>query len=662
MDRPTLLYPLILLLGLMLSGTALHAQRLDERSIAEGRQILETRLEALLADMLIDNTSAELALEQYDDLARAPRDLNSITLDELLTFPLINEYLAQQLMLYRTNHHGRFTSLYDLKMIPGWTDEVTSIYMPLLYLDPQSLPATPRLSTLLERGRWHADLLFTRPIDPDRLRSTYIGSPESLDLRWRWTSMSKLSAMIAMQKDSYEPWHHGAHRGFDSYSGHLSTRRLGIIRQAVLGDYRIHWGEGLLIRQGYSPRTLLGSLGRTTEGIRPVAGSTESDFSRGIALSFDLGRWELSAFGSWRTMDGRIDTATHLIYALDDTGLRRTERDWSRRGAVPSQLLGTQLAFTHRRLRLALSALGGRWGGYQLRHATGASTISDLDSLGTYGGLSLSYGYQSRRGNAFASGEVARSYQGAWAVLQRLGLRSDDLGEWQLALRYIDPTYWNYHAQSYTHYRRAGNEIGLSMATILPSLIRRLTISAEGDLYHSIQPRGSLARGEGFRLRSTLAYSIGLEHTLRLSASITRRTDQAQSHRYTLGYDARLGTFSLSPQISLSHSLDLKRQDASRLSYALGLRGSYAPCEWLRLRSSLYYYSVDQWDDRLYLPEIRLSRQWVSTFAYGQGLRLSATLDARLSRSLSLGLYAMHHWRRAPHASRSHLALQLSVR
>lgn len=633
-----LLWFMLFLLGVEIG----QAQRVDEQAQMRGRALLEQRVESLVGQGLVTPDVADRLVDQYDQLCLAPMDINVVQLEDLMTLPLMNEYLAYQFIRYRTEHAGRITSLYDLKRIEGWDDDILALYFPLLYCDSEMSVDMPSLTHLIDRGRWRADMVGSFPVGAPK-REDYIGSPESLSLRWHWHAQGRLSAMLAAHKDSYEPWQWHTHRGFDSYSGHVALQRTGVVRRLVLGDYRVHWAEGLLIRQGLWRRSLLGEFGRVAQGIRPVTLPTETDFGRGAAVELRLGRWSLSAIGSRRWLDGRVDSVNQLVTALSETGLRRTERDWMRRHTVPFGYLGAQIAYTHRRLSLSLSTLTGQWGGYRLRHATGASSIEALDSMGRYHLISLGYHYQGRRGNAFVSGEIARSQLGGWATVQRFGWQAEALGLCQVALRYIDDRYWSYLGRSHTHALRPSNELGLTLAVSLPSVVPRVDLGGEVELYRAPRAESRSAERSGFRMNALAIYRLSEGQRFTLTSSLVRLPRAGQRQRYRLSYEAVGRRGSCTGEVSLSHAWGVRSKPSEPLSYAIGLRGGYAPATWLHLRASVHYHHVTDWLNRLYLAEARLSHLWRSTFAYGHGLRSRLVLSARLSQRLTLGLSAMYH-------------------
>lgn len=635
-----------------------QAQRIiDNRLIDQGRSRLELRLASLLADGLIDETTATLWQECYEELLASPLEINRAGVQDLLGVPLLSEYQAYQLVRYRTDR-GRIASLYDLKAIEGWDDEAIVLFLPVLYCADEADTQPPSLTSVLERGQSQLDWLVQRPWRSERETARYIGSAESVMLGWQWRSSGHASAFVGAEKDSYEPWRRGGHRGADSYAGHVALYDVGVVRRLVLGDYRLGWGEGLVVRQGYRAGSLASPIAYSRAYVRPAFGTAEADKYRGLATELALGRWSCAFALSLRYVDGRVDETTKTITSLSEGGLHRTETEWARRHSVGLRSYGGRIGYEAGRLAVAIQWLRYDWGGYRLRTAPGATGAAALSGIEHHSNASLSYHYVNSRGNASIAGEVARSSLGAWAWVQRLGLESDRYGRWHLAVRYIAPDYWAYYGQSYTHYRRPHNEMGLSLGGEW-SLWPRLSARAEADLYRSPTPRRGHAVGQGYRLRGEAMYEASGSSRLSLSWTHRRGIGQAEVGRLGLRYHYAHERIELIPTIGISR---VWQQGQATSGYALGLRLHYRPTTWLRVRSSCAYYHTPSWEGRIYLSEPRLSRQYTSTFLYGRGYRLALAIDGQLSRSLSLGLQLVHHHRRAPHDSYSLGALQLSWR
>lgn len=659
-----LLTLLALALGLPIEARAQSNKASTNYHQELGRAYLERLLSQNIEDGLITEEGMRTMLERYDACISAPLDANEISLDELLALPLMTEYKAYQFVRFRTTQGGRFTSLSQLKSISGWEREDVDLYYPMLTL---ALPREHKLKLrdYWERGHSQVDMIAVCPMKSSRAEG-YLGDPLALGVRWRWRSAERISIMLGAERDSYEPWRHEGHWGFDSYTGHIALMGKGILSKLVLGDYRVRWGEGLLLGQGWRTNSPLMIGQAPSSGITPISGTSEANKSRGIAGELKFGRWRLSTVVSYRLIDGYVRAKTMLATGLSDVGLHRTEREWYGRYNIAERYAGAQLAYRPMsRLEVALSALAHDWDGTHLANAPGASGVERLSPMESHSHLSLSYRYGGYRGRWSLSGEVARSSAKDWAGVQRISYRHGRYGRATLGMRYIGQNYWSYYGHSYTHYLRPHNEIGVSLGLEIPDLLPRLTITIEGDYYRSLSPRWRQSEtSHGHWIRSQLRYRLGAVGTrdyLSLQGYYRAEHSGKRLWRYNLAYAGAWGVLSIMPKLSLVWHTSPKEK--SSLGYSVGMRLDYTPpSSPLRLRASGAYYHVLDWDDRLYLSEAKLYQWYNTTFLYGRGYRLSAVAEGRLLARLSLGLQIVYHSRRAPHCSQIYTALQVRYR
>lgn len=622
------------------------------------RVLLNERIEALQADGLIDQVAISNLLEAYEARLRKPLVLSTATLEELLTLPLLTEYQAYQLIQFRLEHRTEPMDLTILKRLKGWSDEDVILYAPL-FTTATPQPSPGRLSAYLRDGRGQLSLLATYPWLEDETRRAYVGPAEALSLRYHWQSRSQVSFALGADKDSYEPWHYGRRWGFDSYHGHWAWRGKGMIRTVVLGQFRSSWAEGLLLNQGMRPRSLAVSWVGSRQGFRPSTGVSEMGVSQGVGIELQLSRClSLSLLGSYRRIDGRVDSETRVITALSDVGLHRTTAELARRHTVRERYAGVRLAFRlGRRLELALQGLHCDWGGDILRGALGAAYNPRLSHLNKHAGFSASYAYTSARGDWALAGELATNPSGAWAMLHRW--RGELPGvSCMAAIRHLSPDYWAYLGQSLTHYRYPARETGLALVLIPDLPIRYLSIMLEGDLYQ--RKRGDVAQPDNYGgiLRLSASYRLSDDWSAQLQSSY--RWSEVQ-HGKRLSYQLRRqrGGLTLTAQLQATQA---NPADPGDWGWALGLRASYALKPAWRLFAAAAYFDSENWNNRLYFSEPRLSLQYRSTVLYGRGVYLSAGGSCALSEHLQLGLRCVQSLQLGPRPRSTDLSLQLIYR
>lgn len=643
-------YITLLLLPLLLSP--LRAQSLETEQI---KALALESLEQLLAEGLISPEQSQAQLELLEHWLAEPLDLNTASSEELRQFALLSEYQIYHLIKARTDRGGFFGSIYDLKLVQGWDERLLRRLMPFVRVVPRAKPR-PRL---LEGGASSAALTSSWSNRP--LREA-LGGPLATSIRWQYHTRGGLSAFFAAEQDQGEPWSYEGYKGFDAYSGHLSITRLGSLRQIVLGDYRAAWGLGLILSQGY----MLSSLGRPLRprpgrGLTPVSGTAEGNKLRGLALEWEEGSWQLSAFLSKRWLDGRIDEQG-VIYGLSESGLHRSPAEWRRRAQIPMSAWGLRLGYSTTQLWLALQHLSYRWAGYRLATAQGARGIEQLSHLSGHGNSSLSYLWLSGSGATQLSGELARSALGSWAVVQQLWHRFEGVGDLALELRYFSPLYWAYYSAGVGMRPRPRDEEGVRLSLERVELSRGLELGAAVDLYRAVgrasEPKQSRAHLLSLDLlyhpQPSLALTLFIRHHQRPEGTKRQRIRLAatfSSSEATL----RLGTTLL----NIGHRT--KRQSNQR-AWAFDARLSGQIDSGTHWWISGLYFDAPLWQTRLYSYEPRTSFDYTPHFVWGKGWRLTLGVKWRIANRLGLEAKIAHLERGRLSAREQQLWLVLRLR
>lgn len=247
------------------------------------------RLEEISDNEIV--ASEELIEElQEQDISSKP-NLNALSYETAVKVLHLSDYQYYQLQLYIENY-GQLVSVYELSAIDGFTRS-----------DMEYILSKAIAIPLSEKGNFFKDFftksrvsLFTRygqvlekQAGYDTSRSNhYEGSPGHACFRINFETQDRLFIKIAGEKDAGECFFRNKQKyGFDLYSGSLSVKRMGIVTSAVLGDYRLNFGQGLVLGSSLLSGKGGGvnSIRRFSSGIRAVALTNESDALRGGAVT-----------------------------------------------------------------------------------------------------------------------------------------------------------------------------------------------------------------------------------------------------------------------------------------------------------------------------------------------------------------------------------------
>ena len=126
-------------------------------------------------------------------------------------------------------------------------------------------------------------------------------------LRYDFHLGEYVKAGLLASQDAGEPFFSNRNKaGYDFYSFYLLVRKMGRIKAAAVGRYRLRFGMGLVINNdyGFGKQASLATLGRTTGHVRAHSSRSEGNYLQGAAATINVTKGvDLSAFASYRDVD-----------------------------------------------------------------------------------------------------------------------------------------------------------------------------------------------------------------------------------------------------------------------------------------------------------------------------------------------------------------------
>lgn len=250
--------------------------------------IIENNLEETLDD---ENISADDLLEELEALGTSKPNLNKLDYEVAIRLLKLSDYQYYQLQLYLENY-GTLSSIYELDGMDGFGQKERERLEQLVVVAPAP-EGSSFFKDFFKKGKSKLlvryQQILERQAGYDTSRAThYDGSPIRAMFRYTFETQNRFSLKISGEKDPGEQFFRGKQRyGFDFYSGSASIKDFGIIKRAVIGDYRLNFGQGLVLGS-----SLLSGKGGSVEsvrrfgtGIRAIAPTSEGDFLRGTAIT-----------------------------------------------------------------------------------------------------------------------------------------------------------------------------------------------------------------------------------------------------------------------------------------------------------------------------------------------------------------------------------------
>lgn len=472
-------------------------------------------------------------LEEVADVERykeSKLNLNALNAEEAYTILQFTDYQYYQLLRY-IDRYGELITVYELAAVEGFSREDVERVWPWVEVRPRK-SGKRRFVHFFQQSKQMLLLRYGQVVEPQAgyeqgRASGYLGSPVHLTCKYSFQSGEHFAMALACEKDAGEQFFRGYQKqGFDHYAFYLNLKDVGVCRNVVLGNYKLHFGQGLIF--GTALMSGRGGSARQVRQfptlLRAAAPMSESNAFTGAAAVLGNSRYVATLFYGQRRYDGTLtrDADGNGIYegSFSYNGYHRTQHENEQRGRLQSHTYGANFTMRSRLFT---------WG----------ATFAATDFSATVEPSSAAYRKYAAAGkhlyNAGANyqwilyksilfGECAVSSTKGCALLQGLYLPLDPRVNVVVLWRYYDKRYAALQAAAFGTQTRANNEMGAYLATDI-LLGRNITLYLNADLY----------RFPWLKYKVD-APSLGFDFTAKCQFGLPRRSQLSIRYRYRSRY------------------------------------------------------------------------------------------------------------------------------
>lgn len=390
-------------------------------------------VEKIATDEEMTNGDWENLLDDLVELHEHPYNINTVTKEELEELPFLDSEKIEDLLAY-VYRYGPVRNLGELILIKSLSFEDRQYLSLFLYVgDIKKSYEQIKLKSLLKDSRNELISTLKVPLyqrdgyksysEEELLKNpnkVYLGNALYHSIRYQYQYKNRLFCGFTLEKDPGEPFGSYGNWSYDSYSFHILLKNCGKLNALALGDYRIGFGEGLIVNTDFNlgKVALLSTMNRKRQ-IRKFSSTSESGFFRGVAAAFQMGNTELSFFYSYLPQDATLKK-DGSISSLKTDGLHRTLLEISKKHNIVTQSVGGDITWHNKYLSTGLTGL------YQ-HYNSPFSTGDDLYRRYYPSGqnfFNIGLHYQLRLYKFVFSGETAygQNHNG-WATLNRIAYR-----------------------------------------------------------------------------------------------------------------------------------------------------------------------------------------------------------------------------------------------
>lgn len=394
-------------------------------------------------------------------LKKHPVNLNAASQEELGELGLTHIQLLsffQHIKLY-----GSLISIYELQVIPHWDETTIRNIRPFVFVGEQHA-FRERLKEAFKK-REHLFLLRTSQImEKSRGYSgdsnAYQGSRQKILLRYRYNASDRLQLGFTAKKDPGEPlFTKDRKKGFDFYSFHFFTRKNGMLHSLAIGDYSIQLGQGLI--QWQATAFLNGSLSikKQAAPIKPYVAAGEFHFHRGVAVTLQRRKWQLTGFFSSRKLNASLNEngEGYVISSIYSSGLNRTAAELARRKNLPYLSFGNSLRYTFVNGHVAFNVVHHKFA-FPFEHKNEPYTFIANKSPEILNG---SIDFSVTRRNLHYFGEWACDKWQHPAILNGILVALDEKADLVLLQRSFHKRYRSFFSDAFGMQSASSNETGL---------------------------------------------------------------------------------------------------------------------------------------------------------------------------------------------------------
>ncbi|MES2285051.1 MAG: helix-hairpin-helix domain-containing protein [Bacteroidota bacterium] len=609
-----------------------------------------------------------------------PINLNNTNKEELQQLTFLNDIQINYLLRH-IDKNGKLITIYELQSINGFDLQTIKKILPYVRVTDNFSTAHFGIEEMFQNGQNVVQIRFAQTlekqtgfsaIDSAALykspNSRYIGSPQRLYARYRFTYGTNVSWGITAEKDQGEllfknkqkfkyDWYERSlngnqGNGFDFYSAHLFLKNIRFVKALAIGDYQATFGQGLTCWSGlaFGKSADIMSGKKSAAGIRPYTSVDENRFLRGTAATVGFKKLEATAFYSRKKIDANVSDTLEsgeiaAISSLQETGYHSSASELADKHTITQTIYGGNFAYKGRRLSLGVTAVN-----YSLdkKFNRALSYYNQFEFSSTQNfNIGFDYNYIFRNFNFF--GEEARSQNGGMAFLNGIIISLDPRLSFTLLHRNYQRNYQNLLSNGFAESTVAANEKGTYIG-IAAKPNNAITLTAYYDRFEFPWMRyqaNAPSYGNDYVAQLNYTPSKKVDMYFRIRDRDKQKNTSATeaiidylvplnqtNYRFNISYSI-MPSVKLKNRVELiDYKLDNNKTQKGYLAYQDVTYNKIGTPLSVTLRYSLF--QTDSYDSRIYAYESDMPGAYSILSNYYRGSRFYIMLDYNITRRIEI--------------------------
>jgi hypothetical protein len=614
-------------------------------------------LEELAASEETGTGSQEQLFDELSYLSDHPFNLHSVTRKDLERLPFLTDIQIENL-LYYIYKYSPLVDIYELKNVEDLDIQTITYLLPFVYIGGTVQVSDFQWKNLFRHGKQEVMLRsdYTlqekagyRKATPEEIAAKpnkyYLGEPYYLSLRYGF-HYKDVQWGFAGEKDAGEAFWNQHHKGFDHYAFNFNLKNRGILENLHIGDYRLSFGQGLVMNTNFSTgkTSFSTNINQTNEGIKRHASPNETDFFRGFAGVLKFNNLQISLFYSHRNQDANADSA--FIYTFKTDGYNRIPNDINKRRTATVDMGGSHIRWRNGPLNFGLTFVYYSFGGKHLNPNPQPYNLFYLRGNEHFN-TGINYGF---RGKKYSfQGETALDAAGKRASVNNLLINPASSVNLIFSYRNYARDYNAFYAKAFSESSRVQNESGFYAGVKLHPF-SRWELSAYADFFRFPWLRyGVNSSSSGVDGLVQVRYKPGTDLQMQLRYKYKQKEKNViqgngnktfvlpyQQQRWQFRFDYRRKNLELKTQADYNLYID---DSQSQPGWSLAQTFGFSPDKTkLQIDGSLGYFRTGDWNSRISVYEKNILYAFYYPSFSGQGFRLYTVVKWKIASSLTIYL------------------------
>lgn len=607
----------------------------------------------IVADESDDESLPDQELfEELYELHLHPMNLNTIKEEDLHKLPFLTEGEISDIIYYIEKHSPLF-STGELMFIYSLSKQKRQMIQLFCYAG-EVKTKDYNLKNILKDSKNELTLRTDFPLYtkagfsdiPDSIleinpNKKYQGNRLFHSLRYTLSSQEHFFLGFQMEKDPGENY-------IDHFAGYAMLKNIGCIRTAIIGNYRLSFGHGLVVNTGtsFGKAMKLNSMELIDRGITKHSSTSESGYFTGAATTLHFGKANISAFISYKNANATFTNDSAGISSLKTDGLHRTLLEKSKKGNIKITDFGANIHFNINNLQLSATAAFTHLNAPLTPSYKTPSTYyrQYYPSGYDFSAYSISYSYRQRK--LLFSGESAIDSHGGFATLNQLQWTPNSYNILTLIQRQYGAKYNALNARAFGENSKTNNERGVYVGWNT-QLTNKLNLESYIDaIYFPWLKYQVSSSSYCIDVQLQLNYAINNNHNISIRYKIkTKQKDYKEDYNPTQIKFRTQNNIRLQYYYLYSDNLTLKTTINGTLisfgntiskGFSLGEAIRFTGLKNTRIDLSATYFNTDSFESRIYNYESSLLYTFSMNSYYCHGIRSTILVSWKPSNSFSI--------------------------